>query len=166
MVVTINKKKELMKVKIFLITLILALFVNPDLFAQGADNVLGYWLTQDGDSQVKIFKAKNGNFYGEIKWLENPNEDNGTPKLDNKNEDVELQKRTILGLQILKAFEYDAKDMEWIDGSIYDPKNGKTYKCYMWLEDGDNQTLHVKGFIGFSILGREVEWKREEKLRI
>ncbi|MBU8893248.1 MAG: DUF2147 domain-containing protein, partial [Bacteroidales bacterium] len=48
---------------------------------------------------------------------------------------------------------------------IYDPKEGKTYKCFMWFEDGDDKILHVKGFIGFSLLGREVEWTREEKLR-
>jgi len=155
-----------MKTKIFLTTLLLALFFTPVLFAQEADNVLGYWLTQDGDSQVKIFKAKNGSFYGDIKWLENKSNDDGTPKLDDKNENEKLRDKTVLGLQILKGFEFDSKDKEWLDGTIYDPKNGKTYKCFMWFEDGDNLTLHVKGFIGFSLLGREVEWKREEKLRI
>ena len=65
----------------------------------------------------------------------------------------------------LKAFDYDAKDKEWVDGTIYDPKNGKTYKCFIWFEEDDDITLHVKGFIGFALLGREVEWKREENLR-
>ncbi len=154
-----------MKSKIFVLSILFSLFFASDLAAQNADKILGYWLTQDGDSQVKIFKAENGKYYGDIRWLEEPNEDDGTPKLDNENADPKLQKRTVLGLQILKGFEYDADDKEWVDGTIYDPKNGKTYKCYMWFDDGDNQTLHVKGFIGFSLLGREVEWTREEKLR-
>ena len=154
-----------MKAKALFITLLLVAFLTPELFSQDADKVLGYWLTQYGDSQVKIFKAKNGKYYGDIRWLENPNEDDGTPKVDDDNPNPELQKRPILGLQLLKGFEYDSKDKEWVDGTIYDPKNGKTYKCFMWFEDGDDKTLHVKGFIGFSLLGREIEWIREDKLR-
>lgn len=154
-----------MKAKLFFTALLLAIFLSPDLFAQEADNVLGYWLTQEGDSQVKIFKAKDGKYYGNIKWLDEPNEEDGTAKVDDENSNPELQKRPILGLQLLKSFEYDEKDKEWVDGTIYDPKNGKTYKCFMWFEEGDDITLHVKGFIGISLLGREVEWKREEKLR-
>jgi len=154
-----------MKTKFFFIFFLSGLFLSSSLFAQDADNVLGYWLTQDGDSQVKIFKAKNGKYYGNIKWLDEPNEEDGTPKLDDNNEDEELRTRPIMDLQLLKGFDYDEDDKEWVDGTIYDPKNGKTYKCFMWFEEGDDVTLHVKGFIGFSLLGREVEWKREEKLR-
>lgn len=154
-----------MKAKIFIISLFLIVFVSPKLFSQEEDKVVGYWLTQYGDSQVKIFKAKDGKYYGNVKWLENPNNEDGTPKLDKENEDEKLKSKPILGLQILKGFEYDKDDKEWVDGTIYDPKNGKTYKCFMWFEEGDNNVLHVKGFIGFSLLGREVEWTKEEKLR-
>jgi len=154
-----------MKAKTLLLSLILSIFLIPALFAQNADQILGYWLTQDGDSQVKIFKATNGKYYGEIKWLKTPNEEDGTPKLDDNNPDPDLQKKPVLGLQILKGFNYDNDDKEWVDGTIYDPKNGKTYKCFMWFEEGDDVTLHVKGFIGISLIGREVEWKREDKLR-
>ena len=154
-----------MKAKILFITLVLVAFLSPNLFAQDADKILGYWLTQDGDSQVKIFKAKDGKYYGNIKWLETPNEEDGTVKLDKHNPDSELKKKPVLGIQLLKGFEFDSKDKEWVDGTIYDPKNGKTYKCFIWFEEGDDVTLHVKGFIGFSLLGREVEWKREENLR-
>ena len=154
-----------MKAKLFLIFLLTGLFIAPNIIAQDADRIEGYWLTQDGDSQVKIFKATNGKYYGDIRWLEEPNEDDGTPKLDKNNQNEELKDRPVLGLQILKSFEYDEDDKEWVDGTIYDPKNGKTYSCYMWFEDNDYNTLHVKGFIGVSILGREVEWTREEDLR-
>lgn len=154
-----------MKLKLFLISLFLGVFIAPNLLAQEADKILGYWLTQEGDSQVKIFKAKDGKYYGNIKWLEEPNEEDGTPKLDKHNENEKLKKRPVMDLQLLKGFEYDKDDQEWVDGTIYDPKNGKTYKCFMWFEDDDLETLHVKGFIGFSLLGREVEWIREDNLR-
>ena len=154
-----------MKVKLLFVTLLLVAFITPDLFSQNADKVLGYWLTQDGDSQVKIFKAKDGKYYGNIKWLETPTREDGSIKLDDKNPDEELSKKQILGLQLLKSFEFDTKNNEWISGTIYDPKSGKTYKCFMWFEDGIDVILHVKGFIGFSLIGSRVDWTREEKLR-
>lgn len=52
----------------------------------------------------------------------------------------------------MKGFSLDEDDSEWVDGTIYDPKSGKTYKCFMWFDEGDNVTLHVKGFIGFLLL--------------
>lgn len=154
-----------MKLKLLIISLFVTVFFAPNLFANDADKILGYWLTQEGDSQVKIFKATNGKYYGEIKWLKDPTREDGSIKLDDKNENEKLRDKPILGLQILKSFDYSAKDKEWAEGTIYDPKNGKTYKCFIWFEEGDDITLHVKGFIGFSLLGREVEWKKEEKLR-
>jgi len=63
----------------------------------------------------------------------------------------------LLGLQILKNFVYDAQDKEWEDGTIYDPKNGKTYSCIMTLS-GNN--LNVRGYVGISMLGRTGVWTK------
>lgn len=35
----------------------------------------------------------------------------------------------------------------------------------MWFEGNDDRILHVKGFIGVSIVGKEVKWTRENKVR-
>jgi uncharacterized protein (DUF2147 family) len=128
--------------------------------AQDENKVVGTWLTQYGDSKVTIKKAADGKFFGEISWLKEPNR-NGVPKLDDKNPDVTLQSRPIMGLVILNGFTYEKDDKEWVDGIIYDAKEGKTYKCYMWFEDDPNQ-LHVKGFIGFSFIGKQVLWTRDK----
>jgi len=154
-----------MKAKVFLISVLISFLAAGSIFAQTADDVLGYWLTQDGDSQVKIFKAKDGKYYGNIKWLNEPLREDGSIKLDDENPVKEFQSRKILGLQLLKAFEFNTKKSEWNEGTIYDPKSGKTYSCFMWFED-DMSVLHVKGFIGFAIIGKEVEWTRENILRI
>lgn len=150
--------------KIFILLLAI-FFISLTVDAQDADKITGYWLTQDKDSQVKIFQAKNDKYYGNIKWLDEPYEEDGSEKLDDNNEDESLRSRPIMNLQLLKGFEYDEDGEEWEDGTIYDPTNGKTYKCIIWFEDGDYNTLHVKGFIGFSLIGREVIWTREEKQR-
>ena len=49
---------------------------------------------------------------------------------------------------------------EWNGGHIMDPKNGKTYKCKVKLADGGKK-LDVRGFIGFSLLGRTQTWERQ-----
>ena len=67
---------------------------------------------------------------------------------------------------MLKSFEYDPGDKEWENGTIYDPESGKTYDAYMWFEDGDNETLKLKGYVmGMRFMGRETTWTREERKR-
>lgn len=127
--------------------------------AQDESRVLGTWLTQYGDSKVTIKKDADGKFYGEISWLKEPNK-NGKPKVDDKNPDVKLQSRPIMGLKLLEGFVFSKDDNEWVDGKIYDPKEGKTYKCLMWFEEELNK-LHVKGYIGFSLIGKQVIWTKE-----
>jgi uncharacterized protein (DUF2147 family) len=141
-----------------IILLWLAVFLLTRGNAQDENRIVGTWLTQSGESKVTIKKGNNEKFYGEITWLKEPNRD-GKPKTDHKNPDEKLRLRPTLGLTILTGFVYDKGDKEWTDGTIYDPKEGKTYKCLLWFENDPNQ-LHVKGYIGFSLLGKEVVWTR------
>ena len=122
--------------------------------AQSADDVLGKWKTGSGDAHVEIFK-RGGKYFGKIVWLKEPLREDGTEKLDRENPDEALRSRKILGLEMLEGFEFD--DDEWEDGTIYDPKSGKTYSCVMELEDG---ILKVRGYIGISLIGRTDEWTR------
>ena len=122
--------------------------------AQSADDVVGVWLTDGGKSKVEIYK-KGDEYYGKIVWLKTPNYEDGTPKIDKNNPEDELKNRPILGMLLLTDFEFD--DDMWEDGEIYDPESGKTYSCEMTLE-GD--TLHVRGYIGVSWVGRTTDWTR------
>jgi uncharacterized protein (DUF2147 family) len=60
-------------------------------------------------------------------------------------------------LPILKDFEFTGKST-WENGTIYDPKNGKTYSCYLILQP--DKTLKVRGYVGVSMLGRTTIWTR------
>ncbi len=131
------------------------------LLAQDANKVVGVWLTQDADSKITISRDASGKFNGSITWLKDPLNDQGKPKIDDKNPDKSLQNRPILGLKLLDGFVFDKSKNEWINGTIYDPKSGKTYKCLMWF-DNDPNKLSVKGYIGFSLIGREVVWTRDK----
>lgn len=153
-----------MKLKQILIPLFgLLLFPFAPMNAQEvkADDVLGIWLNEDKDAHIKIF-MEDEKFNGKIVWLKNPNDSiTGLPRLDKNNENEKQRSRPVMGLLLLRGFEFD--DDEWEDGKIYDPKNGKDYKCYMEFEDEtDKNTLKVRGFIGFSMLGRTTYWTRVE----
>ena len=150
--------------KLFL-SLIVLLFVPIFLNAQ-ADKIAGFWNTaetENGFSQVEIIKNSNGTYSGKIIWLKIPLED-GKPKVDDENPDPKLQNRPIMGLPIVNDFLYNSKKEKWQEGNIYDPESGKTYDCYAWFEDGDYNTLHLKGYVmGIKALGRSTEWTRDKK---
>ena len=130
------------------------------LCAQSATSIVGVWITQDNDSKVTISRDSNGKFNGRITWLKDPLEEDGSPKVDNENPNRNLRNRPIMGLKVLEGFKFDNDRKQWVDGKIYDPNNGKTYSCRMWF-DGSQDRLKVRGYIGFSLLGREVEWTRD-----
>ncbi len=124
--------------------------------AQEADKIVGIWWNDEKTSKIKVEKV-DGKYIGTIVYMIPEKYENGAPPLDDENPDPALQSRSVLGLQILSGFEYKAKKKEWVDGHIYDPKSGKTYDCYAWLE-GD-ELLKLKGFVaGIRWLGRSSEW--------
>lgn len=76
----------------------------------------------------------------------------------------ERKGQKIIGMTIVKGIkekEGSGAAKEYGGGEILDPDNGKTYKCKMKLSE-DGKKLEVRGFIGFSLLGRSQTWLREE----
>jgi len=154
---------KITSIAIVLLGFMLNPFTNVQAQDVKANDIVGVWLTQDKDSHVEIYKDGN-KYFGKIIWLETPNDSiTGKPKLDDKNEDPALQSRPVMGMKLLKNFVFDGED-EWESGTIYDPKKGKTYSCYMKFPDNNNKDLlKIRGYIGFSLLGRTVYWTRVKK---
>ncbi len=147
--------------KLFFTSLVL-LFISLTLCGQ-ANRISGFWLTEDGDSQVEVYQKADGKFYGRVVWLEEPLNDAGKPKVDDKNPDKAMHSTPIIGLEILKGFTYNESKNEWAGGTIYDPKNGRTYTAYMTL---DGNTLRMRGYVyGMRFLGRSSYWTRERVQR-
>ncbi len=136
---------------------------SVSVFGADADSILGLWNTAENKSKVEIFKCGN-KYCGRIAELKEPTytaDDKegmaGQPKLDRKNPDPSLRTRPLLGLQLMHGFTYSGRNV-WEGGEIYDPDNGKTYKCKMTLSAPNR--LDVRGFIGFSLFGRTSIWSR------
>ena len=125
--------------------ILLFLFSVPQMAISQVEgnDIIGVWLTQVKDAKIEIYK-KDQKYYGKVVWIKSPTDENGKPVLDAKNPDESKKKQTILGSNILTALVF--KDGEWSDGKIYDPKNGETYDCKIWLENGD---LKLRGYLGW-----------------
>ncbi len=114
-----------------------------------AQDITGKWYTEEGDAQVEIYES-NGKFFGKIIWLQK-----GPETKDSHNPDKKLQSRKLMGVHILSGLT--KKKDKWEGGRIYNPHNGKDYKCSIWPE-GEN--LKVRGYIGF--LYETQTWKRKK----
>lgn len=67
----------------------------------------------------------------------------------------------IIGMTIARHLKRTGSGNVYENGEILDPENGKTYHCKMTLSPNGSE-LEVRGFIGFSLLGRSQMWKRIE----
>jgi len=113
--------------------------------------IYGMWYTPEKDGKIKMYKAVSGKLCGKLTWAKEPNNSDGTPKLDTKNPNKSLRKEHVVGSVLFKHFVYKGNNT-WEDGTVYDPKSGKTYSCNIKMKD-DN-TIEVRGYIGISLLGR------------
>ncbi len=138
--------------------ILLASFIILSYFSVNAQDVIGKWKSIDDEtgkpkSIIEIYK-ENGKYYGKIvQLLTEANKDGICHTCETKYKD-----QNIIGLVILKDLVKD--DDEYNDGEITDPKNAKTYSCYIELESANK--LKVRGYIGFSLLGRTQYWYRVE----
>lgn len=137
----------------------LLFFGISNLLSQNPSDILGYWYNQEKTAKIKIFSVvlKDQRYYvGKIAWLKKPNI-NGKPKIDQRNPDEEKRNRPLMNLNILNDLMWDSEEKRRVDCKVYDPVLGSTYNCHPFMEDGN---LHLRGYIGISIIGRTAIWTR------
>jgi uncharacterized protein (DUF2147 family) len=143
------------------IIILISLMMTVSAFSQNkkADDIIGKWMTENNESKVEIYKIGD-KYYGKISWLKEPNDkETAKPKKDKNNPDAKLRERPVLGMNFVSGFIFDGKD-SWEDGTVYDPKSGKTYNAYINFEAKDK--IKLRGYIGKSWmgLGRSTYWTR------
>lgn len=66
----------------------------------------------------------------------------------------------MLGMEVLKGLEYNAKTDSYEGGKILDPRQGRLYNVRAKLHS-DQKRLHLRGYVGVSALGRNQVWIRQ-----
>lgn len=127
--------------------------------SQDKESICGIWLEEEKQSHIEIYQTDSGDYEGKIIWLAEPLDENGNIKLDKENPDKNLRHKTIKGLIIITDLELIDGD-KWGNGNIYDARSGKTYSLNARLEN--KNTLFMRGYIGFSLIGRTTTWTRIE----
>lgn len=129
-------------------------------YAQNADRILGvYEAIEEGkESKVRFTKQPDGTYQGQIFWLKNAYNADGTPKYDLKNPDPAKRKVRSDNVVVVYGVRYDAEENEWNGGKVYNPTNGKIYTVEVSFSD--DKTLNVRGKLG--PFGKSVYWKKIE----
>lgn len=120
---------------------------------------VGLWKTVDDKTHkprglVRLYE-QNGAFFGKIEASFDPAEaGEKCGKCSGDRHD-----HPIIGLVFLRNMK--GRNGEYSGGDILDPETGWTYRCKMNLED-NGKKLVVRGFLGFSLIGRSQTWYREQ----
>ncbi|WP_029148303.1 DUF2147 domain-containing protein [Methylophilus sp. 5] len=136
------------------------LFMLP--YALHAADLSGVWQTTDdktGQPRSLVRIVEHAGEYSAIVEKGLLATDTGDAVCDKCTDERKGQK--IIGMTIAKHLKQTANSNVYEGGEILDPENGKTYKCKMTL-GASGKTLDVRGFIGFSLLGRSQTWQRAE----
>ncbi len=143
-----------MKASIRIALLCFPLFaaVQPGaLHAADSSSPIGRWKTFDdktGQARgiVRIYE-QDGKFFGQLEQSFTPGAETRVCAVctdDRKNQ-------PIIGLLIIRNVKFE--NGEYAGGDILDPDSGSVYRCKFHLEQNGTR-LVVRGFIGFSLLGR------------
>ncbi|MBN1531891.1 MAG: DUF2147 domain-containing protein [Spirochaetes bacterium] len=149
-----------MKRKVAFISAAIAAFFSITMFLYAQQSPVGMWKTVDDETGKEksylTITESNGKLYGTIaKLIGEPND--GKDKLCTKCTGS-FKDKHLVGMTIMWGLKSEGSN-KWSGGHIMDPNNGKTYRCLVELQNGGKK-LRVRGFIGFSLLGRNQFWYR------
>lgn len=137
-----------------------ALFLSASFLAgaEPAPGPAGLWKTIDDKTgkpkgTVRIYE-ENGEFFGRIESSLNPAD--AHERCDQCKDD--RKDKPIIGLLIMRRMKKNGD--EYGGGDILDPDNGSVYRCKFRIADQGRKLL-LRGYIGFSLLGRSQAWTRE-----
>lgn len=119
-------------------------------YAQKADDILGIYFCVDPftkkQSQAEIYKAADGTYEAKVVWTN------------------DIKGQGYVGLKFMWGLTYNAEKNEYQGGKIQYPGKKGTYRSFVRIVDG-GKTLKMRGYLGISMLGMTVDWKREDKVR-
>lgn len=115
-----------------------------------ADSIEGLWVPPAGDAVISI--AEEDTLKITLVRTLDPT------ILDAQNPDHQLRSRSMAGVLLGQGFR--AKGPHWVDGHLYDPGSGKTYRGR--IASIDENHIELRGYVGTPLFGRSEVWTRLE----
>lgn len=123
---------------------------------------VGYWQTIDDvtnlpRSIVKICQLNDKHLYGrivQVNYRQNEGPQDTCTLCSTKDP---RHNQPNLGMVILTGLQATSDPLIWNDGNVLDPVDGKVYDAKISLAS-DGKSLSLRGYIGFSLLGRSQTW--------
>jgi uncharacterized protein (DUF2147 family) len=137
-----------------LMVLVASWFGATEVHATDPASPIGFWKGQD--ATFEMFES-GGKLSARIVALSEPKTAEGKEKTDIYNPDPKKRNHPIIGLVFISGFTKKS-DTRWENGTVYDPRSGKTYSCFMELQGPDK--IKVRGYIGTALMGRNYIWNR------
>ena len=127
--------------------ILVLIFGRTDVWASRAFNnpvndenaICGIWYTNNNNSKVEIYN-KNGNYFGKIIWLKDPNKSMYTDKL------------------VILDMVYNRSRHMWDGGTLYYPVKDAQYKGFIEMRHRD--TLIIRAYVGSPFMGKTITWVR------
>ena len=137
-----------------LITLVSVAGTQAQQLTPKLQSAVGHWQTYDNGKLAGTVETYllNGQLFGKVTKVR----PGRTPQDVCDKCSGEYKNQLILGMVLLRNFHPDGED--WVGGTVVDPENGKEYKGKIWAEGNDK--VHLRGYIGISLLGRTEVWTR------
>ena len=143
-----------------ILPIVLGLVFVSQLAAQPVEpSAAGLWQKIEKDKPVGWFLVidHDGMFEGVIaKTFPLPGEDPNKIEICSKCTD-DRKNAPVLGISFIRDMKRDG--LKYENGNVLDPRDGKIYKAKMSVSP-DGQQLTMRGFIGFSLLGKDEIWYR------
>lgn len=113
------------------------------------DQLIGRWMDSKHQMLVNCYK-ENGKYFAKVLWVENLKEP-GKP--------LPKERQHWINMIAMKDFEY--KDNEWTNGTIYQPKTDKTYSAF--ITPVDENTIRVTGYVWLRVFSESEIFVRVRK---
>ncbi len=122
------------------------------------DDIVGEYLTDRGGSKskVRVTKAADGTYTGQVFWLEKATDGNGNKRKDTKNPDKALRNVDLDKVVVFKGLKFNSEDKQWGDTKIYDPSKGLRVNLTAEFVSKDKLKLHAT-ILG---IGTTIYWQK------
>jgi uncharacterized protein (DUF2147 family) len=120
------------------------------------DRLIGEWWTEGRVGRIRFVRHVDGTYRGITSWRAANAPADDSPRTDLHNHNPRLRGRSTLGIVLIWNLTYD--DGSYVDGYVYNPRDGDTYRFKAQLLD--ENTLKIRGYMGIPLLGESQIWKR------